>query len=468
MEILHKIVPNAEIDIPMSTRYFDKLEFYEKEKGKWYLKSFDSEEKEKLVLNEETGKKAPEEIVRQLFLYELIQKYGYPKERIKIEQKVVMGRDEKKRADIVVYQNDNATPWIISEVKAPHQKNNIQQLKGYLNAEGSPIGAGYNGKNLSIYARPYPKEFDVLRDLPFEHEYQTAKDDDNLIRKIKELISDRKWTLDELNKINKEKHFDLKAIIEELEELVLANSGADSFDEIFKLIYTKLYDEFEAENRENQTLSFRDYSNPKITHDRISQLFEESKDQWKDIFEVSDRIKLTPEHLEICIGKLTEVKLYGANLRIIDEAFEYLVPEVSKSKKGQYFTPRIVIDTCVKMLNPTRKEYILDPACGSAGFLVHAMEYIWDKYKMESYKVKANYANKYLWGVDFEEKATKISKALMLIAGDGKTHIYKQNTLEYSKWSESFKVDLKREALLDNENPKNLTFDIIMSNPPFA
>ena len=67
MKILHKIVPNAEIDIPMSTRYFDKLEFYEKEKGKWYLKSFDSEEKEKLVLNEETGKKAPEEIVRQLF-----------------------------------------------------------------------------------------------------------------------------------------------------------------------------------------------------------------------------------------------------------------------------------------------------------------------------------------------------------------------------------------------------------------
>lgn len=466
-EIIHKIIPNIEIEVPLSLRYIDKIELYQKEVGKWYLKSFDSLEGEKLVYNEKSGKRAPEEIVRQLFVYELIHEYGYPKERIKIEQSVSFGR-EIKRADVIVYQNDNQTPLILAEIKAPHEKNSPQQLKSYLNAEGSPIGVGYNGKNISRYIRPYPKEFDTIRDLPFEHEYQTAKDEDLLIQKLKELIANRKWTLTELNELNKIKSFDLKAIVEELEELVLANSGVDSFDEIFKLIYTKLYDEFEAENRPNETLLFRDYSNAEITHKKIAELFDEAKDEWRDVFEPTDKIKLTPEHLEIVIGKLTEVKLYGANLRIIDEAFEYLVPDVSKGKKGQYFTPRVVIDACVKMLNPKRKDYIIDPACGSAGFLLHAMEYVWQKYSMKTYRKRSDYAGKYLWGIDFEERTTKISRALMLIAGDGKTHIYKQNTLEYKKWTEAFKSDLKKENLLSDDIPQSLKYNVVMSNPPFA
>lgn len=467
MDILNKIIPNTETELPLSNRFIDKLKIYEKEKGKYYIKSLDSDGREKLVLNEESGKRAPEEVVRQLFLYELIHVYGYPVDRIRIEQQVKFGR-EKKRADIIVYQNDKQTPFILAEIKAPHEKNDPQQLKGYLNAEGSPIGVGFNGKNISRYIRPYPKEFETIRDLPFEYEYQTAKDAENVVGKIKELINDRKWTLDELEELNRSRQYPLREIIEELEELVLANSGVDSFDEIFKLIYAKLYDEFEAENRTNRTLYFRDYSDPSITHDRISKLFDEAKETWKDVFEPTDRIKLTPDHLEIVIGKLTEVKLYGANLRIIDEAFEYLVPEVSKGKKGQYFTPRVVIDACVRMLNPFRKEYVLDPACGSAGFLLHAMEYVWDKHGMTDWKRKTDYASKYLWGIDFEERTTKISRALMLIAGDGKSHIYKENTLEYSRWTETFKSDLNREGLIASDDQRDMNFDIILSNPPFA
>jgi len=468
MEILNRIIPNIETEVPLSSRYLDKLEVYEKEQGKWFLKSFDSGAREKLVLNEESGKREPEEVVRQLFIYELIHEYGYPAERIKIEQQVKFGR-EKKRADVILYQNDNETPLILAEIKAPNEKIDVQQLKGYLNAEGSPIGVGFNGKSISRFIRPYPREFDTIRDLPFEHEYQLAATDiENLISKIKGLINDRRWTLNELDEINKKKQFNLREKIETLEELVLANSGVDSFDEIFKLIYIKLYDEFEAENRVNQPLYFRDYSDAQITYDRISQLFEEAKREWKEVFEDTEKIKLTPEHLEIVVGELSEIKLYGANLRIIDEAFEYLVPDVSKGKKGQYFTPRVIIDACVKMINPNRKEYILDPACGSAGFLLHAMEYIWDKYNMSSETVRRRYASKYLWGLDFEERTTKISRALMLIAGDGKFHIYKENTLDFSKWSSNFKTDLDREELSIDSSNRFLKFDIILSNPPFA
>lgn len=79
--------------------------------------------------------------------------------------------------------------------------------------------------------------------------------------------------------------------------------------------------------------------------------------------------------MNVCIAPLERKRFLGSNLRIIDDAFEYLLPTEAKKKKGQFFTPRFVIDMCVRMLNPKRNEYVLDPACGSAGFLVHAMEW---------------------------------------------------------------------------------------------
>jgi len=446
-EILNKIIPNIETEIPLLIEYLAKLQIYEKENGKWYIKSHDSVGKEKLVLNEEKKNSAPEEIVRQLFLFELTDKnfYGYPVQKIKTETTVTFGRDTKKRADIVVYQEDNATPWIIVEVKAPDQGLNMQQLKSYLNAEGSPIGVGINGKERAILYRPYPKQFeDNLPDIPTETEYQEVKSSANPIIEVSDIILNRKWTLKELEETSK-RNYNLRGVIETLEELVLANSGVDSFTEIFKLIYAKLYDEWEAENsRSDKQLKFRKYKDPNTTYKVISDLFKGAIDEWKGIFEISDKIKLTPEHLSVCVGELQNVKLFGADLRIIDEAFEYLVPEVSKAKKGQYFTPRVIIDAAVRILNPSRKEYIIDPACGSAGFLVHAMEYVWNKYKM------------------------MISKAIMLIAGDGKSHIFKENSLEFSKWDGKFAEMLKEERLADNKDYKNLKFDILLTNPPFA
>lgn len=467
MKIINLIIPNAETELSLLVNHLKKITIYEKEEGKWYVKSHDAYGKEKLVFNENKNQKKPEEIVRQLFLFELTDNYGYPKDKIKVEEKVSFGR-EKKRADIVVYQQDGITPWILVEVKAPHEKLNIPQLKSYLNAEGSPIGVAINGKEITILYRPYPKEFDDnLPDIPTYTEYLEVKDAKNPAIEVADIVLSRKWTLEELEKKSKEKKKSLREIIELLEELVLANSGVDSFNEIFKLIYAKLFDEWEAKSRKNKELKFRKYKDPKTTYTVISELFEGAKKEWKGIFEKTDKIKLTPEHLSVCVAEMQEVKLFGADLRIIDEAFEYLVPEVSKSKKGQYFTPRVIIDAAVKMLNPHRREYIIDPACGSAGFLVHAMQYVWDKYNMDK-EVRPAYARKYLWGIDFEEKATKISRAIMLIAGDGKSHIYKENSLEFTRWNEKLKADLREEDLVRNDKFKELNFDILMTNPPFA
>ena len=396
-EILSRIIPNFEVELSLLKPHIQKLKIYEKA-GKWYIKSHDVGGKERIVLDEESNQKRPEEIVRQLFLFELTDNYGYPLEKIKTEENVSFGR-EKKRADVVVYQKDGITPWILVEVKAPYEKLNIPQLKSYLNAEGSPIGVAANGKEITILYRPYPKEFeDNLPDIPTYTEYLEVKDTENPAIEVADIILKRKWTLEELEKKSKEKKRSLKEIIQLLEELVLANSGVDSFNEIFKLIYAKLFDEWEAKSRADHQLKFRKYKDPTTTYQVISKLFEGSKEEWKGIFEKTDKVKLTPEHLNICVGELQEIKLFGADLRIIDEAFEYLVPEVSKSKKGQYFTPRVIIDAAVRMLNPHKREYVIDPACGSAGFLIHTMQYAWKKYHMKDKEVRTHYARESIYG----------------------------------------------------------------------
>ncbi|HBR13960.1 MAG TPA: SAM-dependent methyltransferase [Candidatus Omnitrophica bacterium] len=457
--IINKIFRNPQQDLLM----FDdltKINIYEKDKGKFYIKAISKNEEEKLVYNATTGKSAPEEIVRQLYLLKLTRHYKYPKNLIEIEKQVNFGR-EQKRADIVVYRPDGITPKIIVEVKAPNQENDVQQLKSYLNAEGAPVGVAVNGKTRLILYRPYPKEFDdTLDDIPASDE----EIDDVLAKRkiLKDLRED-----------------DLKQTIQTLEELVLANSGADSFDEIFKLIYAKLYDEKEARNRPNQELHFRKSptGKPEETKRIIEELFEEAKNEWSDVFERADKIKLSPEHLSVCVGELQDVRLFGSNLRIIDEAFEYLLPDVVKGKKGQYFTPRVVIDLCVQMLNPQKKEYVVDTACGSAGFLVHAMQYVWKN--LPTLEACKEYASRYLFGIDFDEKSTKISRAIMLIAGDGRSHIYKTSSLDTKDWPSRFKSDLKDLNLIrefddyetnrhNQETFQHLNFDILLANPPFA
>ncbi len=201
--------------------------------------------------------------MRQLYLRELLKKYKYPKERVDIEKSVRFGR-ETKRVDIVIYSEDNETPHLMVEVKAPHEKNDVEQLKSYLNADGTPFGVATNGKSVLILYRPYPKDFDTLADIPKFGETI----DDVLSRRIMlaDLVEPKQ----------------LKEVIENIEELVLANSGFDSFDEIFKLIYAKLHDEKESIENPDRPLEFRKSptKDAKRTEDDIFRLFDEAKKRW--------------------------------------------------------------------------------------------------------------------------------------------------------------------------------------------
>ena len=433
-------------------------------------------DKEEFQIYVEDGKSNPEEIVRQLWVYKLIHFYGYKPEQIRCEIPVQFGSSEAtKFADIAVYRKtDLETVKILFEIKKPKRKDGIEQLKSYLGAKGNPIGVWSNGADKLILYKPENKDFDTLSEVPKATE--EAKD----VLEVKRTLA------------NLRTQFNFKKIVQDLEELVLADSGVDEFNEIFKIIYAKIYDEKQAaeDTRRRQEVEFKKFNDAQLTYDTINGLYHKACEKWPGVFEEPD-IKLRKDHLQVCIGPVEPIRLLGSNLRIMDDAFEYLMPTEAKKKKGQFFTPRHVIEMCVRMLNPKDYEYVIDPSCGSAGFLLHAMEWAKPASTPDAQELrKSRYASKYLWGIDFEARAAKTSRALMLIAGDGHTNIFGPDvssidprTWYNTKSGKLLMAELSKTPLLKNKVPETETFtdedkawdyfgemkfDLVLANPPFA
>jgi len=417
----------------------------------------------------------PEEVVRQLWIYRLLTDYGFPKERIDVEKIIYFGsRVEPGRADIVVFHEDLTHYYILFETKRPSRLDGRKQLESYCNAEGAPIGIWSNGNEMIRLHREEPNIFVEIPRIP------------KVTETLRDILTER-WTLrwlDAHDELQQGKTT-LKKIILDLEELVLGNAGVKAFDEIFKLIYAKLYDEWQGINNPSYQLEFfvGDRSPAQVKR-VITNLLDGAKRTWSGVFELTDKIELIDSHLKICVSFLEKIKLFNSNLRIIDEAFEYLIPEVSKKKEGQFFTPRPVEDMIIKMLNPKPNEFVIDPACGSAGFLLHSV--MWVAGGVITGKdlppPAKSFAQNNIYGIDFAKEAVKIAKAINLIVGDGKSHIYggggHGNSLNPSIWNDEIKSGLRTRLLRfsdnaqkDRENQEKFfyfDFDVLMTNPPFA
>ena len=426
----------------------------------------------------------PEEVVRQLYVLSLISDYGYSISRMALEYEVTFGR-EKKRADIVIFDKIHTeTPYIIVELKKPKFKDGKEQLKSYCNATGAPIGVWSNGKSISYYHRKDPNYFEDISNIP------------RADQKLSDILSER-WNINDLIKKDKlvNERKSLKDLILEMEDEVMANSGYDVFEEIFKLIFIKLYDEYEGGRKKDRNLEFRNYGDTESElKTRLQVLFDKAKDKWPGVFSDDDVIQLAPSHLSVCVSSLQDVKLFNSNLEVVDEAFEYLMSKSQKGEKGQYFTPRYVIDMCVKMLNPQASETMIDTAAGSCGFPVHTIFHVWQQileskglershlFTLEEKPAECtDYVQNNVFAIDFDEKCVRVARTLNLIAGDGQTNVIYLNTLDYERWEQDFvdgKTDwkdtyfegwkkLKKLRTNKNEN-RDFQFDIVMANPPFA
>ncbi|MCB1874815.1 MAG: type I restriction enzyme HsdR N-terminal domain-containing protein [Chromatiales bacterium] len=427
-------------------------------------------------------KLTPEEAVRQLYVMVLRDDMGYPVSRMEIEHVVTFGR-EKKRADICIFDKDNPTAaYILVELKKPKLKDGKEQLKSYCNATGAPMGVWTNGEQISYYHRKDPNYFEDIPAIPTAHE------------RLSDILSER-WTIEDLIKLDKlvNEKKSLKDLILEMEDEVLANAGVDVFEELFKLIFTKLFDELEGGRDKKRHLVFKNYGDTDIElKAKIQALFDQARDRWEGVFPDGDKIQLTPSHLAVCVSSLEKVKLFNSNLEVVDEAFEYLINKSSKGEKGQYFTPRYVIDMCVKMMNPQAHETLIDTAAGSCGFPVHSIFHVWEQIMREEGLSKSHlfttekkparceaYVRDKVFAIDFDEKAVRVGRTLNLIAGDGQTNVLHLNTLDYERWSD--KTDDEEWTDVYNEgwkrlrklreiknNNRDFKFDVLMANPPFA
>ena len=434
------------------------------------------------LIREKEIKLNHEEIVRQLYLYKIINEYKYPKSRIQIEYSVHFGR-EVKRADIVIMDKIQITsPYIIVEVKKPKLKEGKEQLKSYCNATGSTMAVWTNGSQISYFHRKDPNYFESIPNIPTSD------------KSLKDILR-IDFTFDNLIEVDilKTQKKSLKDIILDMEDEVLANAGVDVFEEVFKLVFIKLFDELEGARDKSRNLEFKNYGeSDSELKQKIENLFNKAKKRWEGVFGNDEKIKLSPSHLSVCVSSLESVKLFNSNLEVIDDAFEYLVNKSAKSEKGQYFTPRYVIDMCVKMLNPKKHESMIDPASGSCGFPIHTCFYVWKQIYREkgieaSHLFTAedkipeckDYVRENIFGIDFDEKSVRVSKMLNLIAGDGHSNVLYLNSIDYDNWDEWIKNEdwidiyndgwkkLRKLRTTNNENG-GFEFDILMANPPFA
>lgn len=262
---------------------------------------------------------------------------------------------------------------------------------------------------------------------------------------------------------------DWESVFERLQELVMANSGEDEFEEIFKLLVAKLFDEKQLGNN----YSFHLYTSPAETAFAINALIAQAAERWRGILELPAASRLTDEHLSICVEALQDYSLLDTSLEVLDGALEYLVSRVAKGAKGQYFTPRHVVECCVRIIDPSPDEIVLDPACGSGGFLIHTLNHVRGNLAPTNI---AGYCEGHLWGCDFERRAIQVAKALMLAVGDGQANLFRLNSL--------ILPGLHTLPLIQNhtESTPRLTiedvsrlrfghfrgFDVILTNPPFA
>ncbi len=233
-----------------------------------------------------------------------------------------------------------------------------------------------------------------------------------------------------------------------------------AFDEVSKLLFCKLKDEKVTKNRDNYKFQIGTHELAEEVYKRIDTIYQKAKQEDAEVFK--EDIRLEPKIVYNVVEHLQGLALNKIDLDTKGVAFEKFMEDFFKGKMGQYFTPRNIIQFCVKMLNPERSDLVLDPACGSGGFLLNAMDKV-REFAEENYDERDawehwhNFAMKNLYGIEINDQIARVCKMNMIIHDDGHTNVISTDSLrnfeEISDIHKGFKKDC---------------FDIILTNPPFG
>jgi len=429
--------------------------------------------KEGYILDKATGRpvnlRNPEEKVRQDYEKVLCEDYGYNYEQMDINVPIQRGTKKQKGdtdfADIVIYKStdknkreQNEDIVGIVETKRPTKKEGVKQLMTYMSATSCSWGVWTNGKEIEYVYRNH-KTGEIKRDFV----YQIPKNGEAF------------ETIGRISKNKLKPVSNLKLIFIRLLNTLYSNTNISRREklgnEMIRLIFCKIWDErYEPSALPKFRIGFEE--KPKEVAKRIKELFEDVKDELVSdgVFDANEEIKLDDKAIAYVVGELEPYSLQKTDKDVVGDAFEVFAESKLIGEKGEFFTPREIIKMAIKIIDPQPQKSIMDPACGSGGFLIYALEHIWGTMEnSKKYKgipnldlIKKEVAEKYFFGIDKEIDLVKIAKAYMAIVGDGRGGIVQQNSLHLAEDFEGRAKDLFV------EKNKFKKFDIILTNPPFG
>lgn len=255
-----------------------------------------------------------------------------------------------------------------------------------------------------------------------------------------------------------------------------------AFWQFLYLIFAKVHDE-KTSRQEARTRRFFNYAHePFDDHgreaikERILDLFKEVKNRYESDFTARDEISLSPRALAFIVGELASYDLTGTDIDVKGIAYQELVGDNLRGDRGQYFTPKGAVELMVRMLDPKEHETVLDPACGTGGFLRETVRHLLNKWRdeegtaglpdtepqlREHQERLTRYARTKLFGADFDPSLVRASKMSVLLATGDAGNVFYMDSLAFPGGH----LPGVEEA---NERIPLGTADVLMTNPPFG
>ena len=264
--------------------------------------------------------------------------------------------------------------------------------------------------------------------------------------------------MEQFNIFDLQKETSLLKKFSEIHNSIYANDGLSAqqaLDEMLKILFIKVL--AEKENTQDFFVSSEEFTEIKAGKKsktflaRIESLFQRTIESFADVFEPNEKIKLSLASLAFAVNKLQNVD-FSDTTDAKGLAFQKFLASTEKADRGQFFTPEPVINFCVEFLQPQPHEKIIDPTCGSGGFLFSAYQYLSDNFQVSKQEIIPN-----LFGIDINKTIVKIAKMKLLLECNTNLNIVAQNSLE----------DLDELALSFGKPIEN-EMDIVLANPPFG
>jgi len=398
----------------------------------------------------------PEERVRLRLIQELVERYGYLTSHIDIEV-TVPRRTPEDRADVVVYRNSELTdPFVVAETKrdgltAADKTQAIEQGFGNANSLRAPfllIVAGDEEWAFNVF--DFPSQERIRNRIPsIPRQYGTAP-------QYRFARGGGQWELRAVDLA------ELNMAFQRCHDSIWQGgrlNPAQSFDEMSKLLFTKYYDEKRTGAGEFYRFQIGTNETEELVASRTARLFEEARRHQQSAFR--DSLILPSHIIYTVVESLQHINLQETDIDAKGRAFEKFLSDTFKGQLGQYFTPRNIVQFMVKMVRPQEDDMVLDPACGSAGFLLYSLDYVRKEAERRYDQAQAiraymEFAARHIYGIEINDLIARVAIAGMLLNDDGSSHILCENALR------------AQPTAIVNWWVRPQGYDIILTNPPFG